>query len=208
MNAPIAAIQPDYRRWSAIAFGMTRMEVIELLGEPLATPHILNPDVYACYGYLQFPLLPLSRLYDFVLGFKEERVFSKGDPFAGRLSCDGLPTKPLVITPANNSVFDCYPPHGTHLLDMRWHPVSGVYPMHYELECGVLSNHGCNQTIDYEVCRQKIIMPYFISNRWAVGQRGCFRVRGVNKLGTGPWSDYRHFEIRVSACANFEEAHT
>jgi hypothetical protein len=184
LTANIEWLQPDYARWQQVQQGMTLEEVTALLGPPMRNPHITGKGVYV-YGYLQFPLLPAPRWYSFELDFDAGRLFHKRDPFEGVLSVDGKPTKPRIITPPEGAVYCLETMQSRPLVDLRWHPVSGAYPMSYELEFGTVD------TDIGELCNllypQKTPVPYFITdNLWR-----CFRVRGVNELGTGEWSDYR-----------------
>ncbi|MDD3679767.1 MAG: hypothetical protein PHX72_02855, partial [Candidatus Shapirobacteria bacterium] len=59
----------------------------------------------------------------------------KEDPFQGRFSTNGIPTTPVLIYPHTNTVFTHYP----RVVDFRWYPASGEYPVEYQLEAGSVS---------------------------------------------------------------------
>jgi hypothetical protein len=76
---------------------------------------------------------------------------------------------------------------------MRWHPVSGEYPMMYEMEIGRKAmgdeSYACTDI------PHRLPIPYYVEAFW--NEPGCFRVRGVNKRGAGDWSEYRYFAVTV-----------
>jgi hypothetical protein len=188
-DVTLRAVQPDYARWQAVQIGMTRAEVAALLWGPRCE-NLHNPtQTYSTYGYLQLPLLPLSRTYSFVLGFDEHgRVFTKTDPFGGVFSVDGLPSQPRIIIPPARAVFSHYP----RLVDMRWFPASGKYPMRYDVEIGwSLEMDG---PFTDQVIESELAFPYYVA-RFGGDQPGRFRVRGQNALGVGVWSEYRYFDF-------------
>lgn len=57
-------------------------------------------------------------------------MIQKGDPFGGDYSRDGRPTKPRLMLPKNQAIFDHYP----RFIDFRWYLSSGVYPITYDIE--------------------------------------------------------------------------
>jgi hypothetical protein len=186
---PVRAVQPDYQQWQAVQIGMTRAQVVGLLGRPRCEQFSFPTETYSTYGYLQLPFLPFPRAYSFVLGFDEEdRVFTKSDPFGGVFSPDGRPSKPKIFTPPDRAAFSHYP----RLVDMRWYPASGRYPMRYELELGVgreWEGPYCDHVIESE-----LVAPYHVVSFVADGP-GRFRVRGKNALGVGEWSEHRYFDF-------------
>ncbi len=126
VNVTRRAIQPPYDRWQAVRIGMTREEVLKLLGRPRCKQTSFPTETYLTYGYLQLALLPYPRTYRFLIGFdKQDRVFTKVDPFGGVFSPDCRPSKPIIFTPPNNTRFSHYP----RLVDVCWFPASGQYPM-------------------------------------------------------------------------------
>jgi hypothetical protein len=192
-DVPCRTVQPDYVQWQAVSIGMTRNQVIALLGRPLRDPYSApNPrkqDAYYYYGYLQLPMMPHVRTYRFYVGFDDlGQVFTKADPFGGIFSPDGIPSQPMIFTPQEGAIFFHYP----WVVDMRWNPVSGKYPIHYEVEIGEsLSMAGPFST---RIIDDELPFPYLVMNHRGP-QPGRFRVRGWNKLGVGEWSEYRHFDF-------------
>jgi hypothetical protein len=190
------ALQPDYRKWQAVRVGMSRVEVTALLGEPLTgreqRPYTFRDPNYPAYGFVSYPALPHKWTMLFVLGFdKEDRVWWKSDPFGGTpLSRSSKPSKPRMITPQSGSAFEHYP----RLLDVRWYPSSGVYPMAYELELG-LSIPGSDEYHAQGDPRQ-YGQPYALIS-FQGAQAGRVRVRGRNAIGVGTWSDYAEFAFKV-----------
>ncbi len=191
-NAAYRVHQPDYERWKSVEIGMARSEVVGLLGRPLRDPYVSPQPTYSVYGYLQMPMMPHVRTYRFFVRYDEDgRVAEKGDPFGGVFSIDGKPSKPQVLSPSPGTVFRHFP----RILDIRWHPASGEYPIWYEIEMG----SGPPFTAEKGEFHDKIIepecpFPYYVS-QFSGDQPGRFRVRGVNARGKGAWSDYRYFDF-------------
>jgi hypothetical protein len=187
LEVSLRAVQPDYDQWQAVRIGMTRRQVIELLGRPRCEQFHFPTETYSTYGYLQLPMLPSPRAYSFVIGFDPQgRVFTKSDPFGGVFSPDGRPSKPKIFTPPAHARFSHYP----RLVDMRWFPSSGRYPMRYEVEVGWgLDGHFTDQVIESDLG-----FPYYVVE-FVGDQPGRFRVRGNNALGVGEWSEYREFDF-------------
>jgi hypothetical protein len=172
---------------------MTRKEVMELLGRPMADPYTAPrprvDDPYYFYGYLELPMMPRIRTYRFCVGFDDTgRVFTKADPFDGEFSPDGIPSKPKIFTPPSGAFFEHYP----RIIDMRWYPVSGKYPVKYEIEIG----HASEMIGPFHdrIVESELPFPYFVA-QFGGSQPGRFRVRGRNALGTGEWSEYRYFDF-------------
>lgn len=192
-KVPRRVKQPDYAKWKAVDIGMTREEVINLLGrprrDPYSSPNPRKEDTYYYYGYLELPMMPHVRTYQFYVGFNSQgRVFTKADPFGGVFSPDGIPSKPMIFTPPSEASFGHYP----RIVDMRWHPVSGQYPIWYEVEIG----HGREMDGPFtdQVIESELPFPYFVAT-FVGDQPGRFRVRGQNALGVGEWSEYRYFDF-------------
>jgi hypothetical protein len=192
-EAECRALQPDYARWQAVAIGMTRDEVIELLGQPLSDeytfPRPSRRDPYYCYGYLELPMMPHVRTYRFSVGFDDRgRVFTKIDPFGGVFSPDGVPSKPKIFTPPEGARFGHYP----RVVDMRWYPVSGHYPIRYEVEMGcALEMAG---PFNDRILESELPFPYYVAT-FVADMPGRFRVRGRNARGLGEWSEYGYFDF-------------
>ena len=62
-------VQPDYRKWEAVQIGMSRDEVVALLGPPLEDPY--RADAYCSYGHLEMPMVSGPRTYVFLIGYDE-----------------------------------------------------------------------------------------------------------------------------------------
>jgi len=193
-EVPARHKQPDYVKWQKVGIGMTRDDVVALLGRPLRDPYSAprprKDDAYYFYGYLQLPMMPHARTYRFYVGFDNQgRVVTRADPFGGVFSPDGTPSQPMIFTPSNGAIFSHYP----RIVDMRWYPVSGRYPMSYEVElghCGLITG----QPYRDRIIESELEFPYFVAT-FCGTQPGRFRVRGRNALGTGVWSDYRYFNF-------------
>ena len=58
---PFMVVQPDYRKWEKVRGGMTRAEVVQLLGEPIEKYRGTRtfPDVV--FGFLDFSFLPVPK---------------------------------------------------------------------------------------------------------------------------------------------------
>ena len=185
-----ATRQPDYEKWQAVAIGMPYDEVRARLGEPeyqLGMARTPREPYYLRFGCIYVPSIPAPSWYCFMIGFdRHDRVWMKSDPFDGVLSKNGLPAKPQLIVPLEGSVFDHYP----RTLDLRWGPVSGIYPIKYDGEIG----SSIDRLGSYHVVERfrEIDGPYFLCNYGGAGH-GRFRVRGSNAIGVGEWSEYRHF---------------
>lgn len=184
-------VQPDYRRWEAVQIGMPQEEVVALLGPPLKDPY--RADANCAYGHLQMPMLPRKRTYVFLIGYDEKgKVFKKVDPFMGKLSLDGTPSKPEIIIPISGSVFSHYP----RVLDCRWYPSSGEYPITYSFESSSASPLEPDIFYNPVELDTQIPIPFIMFN--FVGScPGRIRVKARNRLGESEWSNYCYFDFSV-----------
>jgi len=143
------------------------------------------------YGYLTPKSVVFSRPPSFRIWFQRGKVFQLEDPFNGVFSKDGRPTVPQPLWPEESPPYTHYP----RWLDLRWYPASGQYPMNYEVEIGELHFDG-NPDLpggwNTKVLRSDI--PYLAAEAEGAG-RGRWRVRAINALGIGEWSDYREFSF-------------
>jgi hypothetical protein len=175
----------------AVKVGMTRAEVVKLLGEP-PRDRILMAPPYVKYGWLQFRSVPNARGYSFCIGFdSNDKVFLKSDPFNGRFALDGNPSKPELIIPKSGARFQHFP----RILDVRWNPCSGVYPMKYTIEIGLC----VPRTSEFHsyLHHKEIDEPY-AALELPGSQPARVRVRAKNEIATGEWSDYRLFDFSIS----------
>jgi hypothetical protein len=192
---PPEFVQPDYIAWKAVRVGMTRSDVVGLLGPPLDDIYrggrAKPDDAYYSYGYLQMPMVPHPRTFSFLVGFDSQgTVFTKIDPFHGTFSENGKPSIPEIITPFAGATFSHYP----RILDMRWYPSSGHYPITYAVEFGYCPREGtcyCDKLIE-----STLPFPSFITS-FGGAQPGRFRIKAQNEFGESDWSDYRYFEFVV-----------
>lgn len=184
LKLAVLAVQPNYRTWQRIELGMSRDEVINILGEPPTHSLLHQDDNYLHFGFLQLPVLHHPLRYLFTVGFKQDRVWYKQDPFGGNFSLDGLPCRPRIVTPREGHVFLADDPRWIYA-DVRWHPVAGVYPMTYELEVSVAPPETNGEMMVRELARA-IPIPFFIITLNGLPTR--VRVRGVNSRGPGEWS--------------------
>lgn len=196
IGVPSRAVQPDYGQWQAVQIGMTRAEVVAFLGNPLPRSRRRGPSLpvepYVTYGYLKLPMTPDTGRHLFCIGYGPDgRVVSKVDPFGGVFSNDGRPCEPQIVGPAEGSTFSHYP----RLVDMRWHPCSGAYPLRYEVAVAFGNPVDERWSLD-EVVVHDLPCPFFI-HAFVGAQAGRFRVRGINAVGEGPWSAYRLFHFTV-----------
>jgi len=190
-------VQPDYSQWNDVTKGMSRDEVIDLLGLPLNDYFRGGKWKYShthyCYGYLQMPMLPHPRTYNFLIYFDNGgKVRNKEDPFNHKLSMDGAPTIPEIIIPQNNITFSHYP----RIIDIRWYPSSGVYPMNYIVEMGnqyMIDPETPGQFQD-EVIEDNLSVPFYMDT-FCGAQPGRIRIKAKNKMGESDWSGYCNFRF-------------
>lgn len=198
-------VQPDYAKWRAVVPGMTEAEVEKLLGAPIRSG---DPDWYKadpfyklrdgdshttysysnCYGEIRLASPSfVDRPYEFnvTYGCEDRKVTEKSDPFGGELSKDAKPTVPALFYPKTGEAFDHYP----RFLDFRWRPASGEYPMTYEVQLNSQPEDGWSGPA---VMTLRTAEPY-LAFSWVGKNEGVWRVRGVNKNGSGQWSEERTF---------------
>lgn len=183
-------VQPDYAKWEQVRDGMSEEEVKKLLGEPLHDSKIMES---LKYGRIRFasPAMPSS--FEFYITFEKGTVSGKHEPFGGELSKDGKPTAPLQIAPADRTAFNHYPP----LVDLRWRPSSGEYPIVYIVETENAQSEKLDgkDSLVYWVKRQyRSDCPY-----QAISFDGIrvsrWRVMAVNKKGQSAWTEWRYFRF-------------
>jgi len=179
--------QPDYYKWKSIKPGMLKEQIRQLIGKP----DLIEGDEKSLHVWRKAVLVPVSDVipvpYSFELHFSGNKLVSKSDPFNGRFSIQTRPTSPLLITPLDGQVFKHYP----RIMDFRWYPVSGEYPMSYIVEVGI-KNMYSNEWLAH----QRLTCIPYLNIDFAATNRGRWRVRAVNKHGMSDWSAYRYFEFR------------
>lgn len=190
------SIQPNYSQWLNVKQGMTETEVNKLLGPPLSEE---DPNrapswatsYFATYGVIRFGRTHFDQPYTFsiIYEIQTKAVSQVDDPFGGHLSPDGKPTVPELITPKPGEQFSHYP----RLVDYRWRPSSGEYPMRYEIQIR-LDDFAHENWEHHTVARAQVNEPYFL-NSFASSSRGRWRVRAINGKGTSDWSEERQFSF-------------
>ena len=185
--------QPDPKSWKKIQPGMSYSEVVEILGEPIKDPFYPHPEKvpnsHFLFGWLGLLYVPHPRTYRFVVTFdREGKVWRTEDPFGGESSEDGIPLKPQIVAPQEEQVFSHYP----RIMDFRWRPPAGEYPMKFELELG----HEFRGHFTDQVIRDDLESVYFCHS-FSGATTGRVRVRAKNQKGTSEWSDYRTFRFTI-----------
>ena len=179
--------QPDYKRWKEVEKGMKKKEILKILGRPTKTQKPAGTGYLHDweYGTVVQASAVFPEKYAFVLTFSNDELIAKADPFGSVLSRDGKPSHPKLIIPKGNQVFDHYP----RIVDLRWYPCSGQYPMQYVVEFDTLNKPGgwVSQSLRAE-------SPYLAVSFGGM-TKGRWRVKGKNSKGEGPWSEYRYFEF-------------
>lgn len=168
--------QPDYSCWQQASVGMSSNDIVALLGSPF---DIKSAGPFHVWDYGE--VVPVSTetplRYAFDIVFVGTNVSSVTDPFGGIFSTNGIPTAPQLVIPLDGSVFN----HTPRIVDFRWQPSSGVYPLTYEIEVRA-GYHG------------EVEGPCLTSFVTRDGTH-TWRVRAVNALGKGPWSSTFHFSF-------------
>ena len=131
---PMHTFQPDYHKWKKVKIGDSAQTVIKLLGNPrIKLPKnnsIKNrsKQIYI-YGCVVPKTLATPPMF-FSIHLEGGMVCRIDTPFGGiPLSEDGKPTTPLLISPANG-----YTAQYPGVIDFRWFPSSGKYPVRYLLQ--------------------------------------------------------------------------
>jgi hypothetical protein len=145
------------------------------------------------------PLVPQPD--EFRIDIGNGKVHAKHDPFGAPLSTNGRPAVPRLIYPASDASYDHYPRY----LDLRWYPSSGRYPMHYivEKQWGNILPRERNGAVvpervwePHSISRYRVDIPYLLVHHTGANP-GRWRVKSVNALGEGDWSEHREFAFRA-----------
>ena len=188
ISLPSQPFQPDYAAWQRIRKGDSASQVIQLLGKPkIRLPHKITgadstPSQIWIYGCVT-PNTTSTPFMFFRLDFKEGHVSKIVTPFGNApLSKDGKPSIPQVITPRNGFKTP-YP----GIVDFRWFPSSGKYPMRYVLQIDTPTYNGKWNTRIFGDRSSPITLPYFMRSglnefRW--------RLKAVNELGESSWTSF------------------
>jgi len=177
----LTAEVPSAAKWARVKEGMSKIDLIKLLGEPCK-----EGGEYLYFG----PVLEESSLcpspVSFFVTIHNGKVNYKRDPFEGDISPGGAPTKPLLWLPQNSARLT----HGLPYIDLRWRPASGVIPMVYELE---VEKKDGGQWRMYEK-KQECSQPYYAIHHTGSGEFR-WRVKARNTKGVGNWSPWATFSI-------------
>lgn len=200
---------PSSIDFAKIQLGMTKEEVLAILGEPDRIdpgPILYGPLIEDSgkerveneqweYGDIAEGLMRSPSHRAHVLWFDNTgKIVRKQDPYQGAISQDGLPTTPLLLAPPDRQVFDHYP----RWLDFRWVPSAGVRPMEYDIEWaftdkGSDENFGIwdeSELNSWDTTQDEHFVVLFIG-----AQPGRWRVRARNSLGESEWSEWRFFRF-------------
>ena len=194
----LAQTTPDYKAWKQVKEGMTETSLIELLGPPehgmRITDHqnLERADTVTQWTY--WTLYPRSEVFPggiyFSVWMRQGKVMGKNDPHKGVYSESGLPTPPILLLPRNGSEFAT---GDGHIIDLRWTPAAGKYPMQYDVELDISTganpeNWGEQNHISTEEPYLAVVRGGSQPHRW--------RVRAKNSAGVGEWSEYFYFQVK------------
>lgn len=184
--APGRAGEIDFDKWRQLRPGLTRADVVRIMGEPELRERRLERAWD--YGVIvpEGPAFPKGLA--FRVWFDQQNVVSHLEsPFGQQAPRRGIPDVPHIFLPQPNVRFAHYP----RLLDIRWSPVIGTYPMSYEVsaESGIVGDGGTTWFVSQTL---KTSVPY-ASLQFGGAQPGRVRVRAINAAGTGPWSVFTVF---------------
>jgi hypothetical protein len=184
----IHAGEIDTGKWGQVRPGMTQTDVLRIMGEP----EHRNRGRNNAWDYGE--IVPEGPAFPTGLAFRvwfnrENVVTSLESPFGKQPPRRGLPEAPQIFLPQSNAKLAHYP----RLLDIRWYPVTGSYPMSYEVqsENGIVQTNGTTSFF-FSGDTFKTAVPH-LSLQFSGGQPGRVRVRAINAEGAGPWSEYTVF---------------
>ena len=182
-------VMPDLQAWEKVDRGMTAEDLLRTLGKPIQGTLPGDPDyrtniMYRWnYGYVVKKSVVFPIDLSFTVFVEKGLVTSKEGPFGDvPLSADGKPTVPKLMMPTNEAFLTHYP----RLIDFRWYPSSGDYPMKYEIEVGV---YFPSDKWKEDPLTAEVPIPYF-SYEHSGSNAGRWRVRAVNAKGKSEWSKY------------------
>lgn len=191
---PAIARDVDPARWAELRVGMPEADVVRLLGAPDRRDHPTKNRTTLIYGEIVAKSEIFPKGLAFVVWLDEKKnINSVETPFGDAAPRAGLPGKPEIFLPAQNSSFDHYP----RILDVRWYAVPGTYPMTYEVEYefGYNSDKADKAKLAWFPKQTSKTRVPFLSLVHEGGQPGRVRVRAKNAKGDGAWSDFAVFEF-------------
>jgi hypothetical protein len=184
----IEASEFNLDNWKQLRSGMSEADVVRTLGPP--DDQFREGLRVLVYG----TIVPKGETFPRPLGYwvwldNNNMVRSFEAPFGREAPRLGEPSVPIIFLPTNNARFSFYP----RTLDIRWHPVTGTYPVSYEVqyESGDRTATG-TQWVPTDSFVTSI--PY-IAIQHRGGQPGRIRVRSKNARGMSPWSEFVVFEF-------------
>jgi hypothetical protein len=137
------ALFPVPQVWRRIEAGMSEGEVRAILGPPVEAEESVRDvgedeaRLYRwAYGKLPIDSSSVPGEFRFDVYFHEGHVHSTEQPFDARdptLLKYPAPSVPHITAPQDRQVFGHYP----RIVDFRWQPSLGAYPMSYRLELSI-----------------------------------------------------------------------
>lgn len=170
---------------------MSESDAIALLGPPPVEHKVANeaPNTDGTnsvvrileYGSLEYQSHQMRIVLPYRLYVTDGTVFTKQDPYSGRISPGAIEYPPVLISPPNGAIFA----HYSSYVDLRWTPVSGTGRIRYDIEVQYPSGPGMPMYITAyaaESPQLTLLVPRLRDIQW--------RVRATNDSGAGPWSEY------------------
>lgn len=174
--------------WQRLHIGMTETEVVSIIGQPVRRVVEASNTVSLVYGVIvpRSQAFPSEISYRVWINTQHNTVTALETPF-GQAPRNGAPSVPRIFLPQPDITFGHYP----RILDIRWYPVTGTYPIHYEVEYESENGHSGTW---FAVRTMTATVPYLAMEHEG-SNSGRLRIRAINKLGTSEWSDYLVFRF-------------
>lgn len=196
---------PDPIAWVKVRPGMSEEDVLKLLGEPIKkeSPRENTEEnqiwLYRwCYGHLPIDVAHVPAHFEFELLLHRGKVCLTVQPFEVNdptVLLGPRPSLPRMIYPQEGQTFVHYP----RIVDFRWQPSVGDYPISYEVEIqAVESADDSSAPMDVE-WRQplstRVDIPY-LSTELPGTTRYRWRVKARNRYGESEWTGFATFTFR------------
>jgi hypothetical protein len=190
---------PDAHLWAKLIPGMSESEVLKILGEPLEKElpqEDQNENHRRLYRW-SYGRLPINdpRIpgdYQYALFFHRSRLDFKDQPFDANdvtVFHSPKPSIPWIIYPNNSMQFRHYP----RIIDCRWQPSIGEYPMAYQIEIAGIREYDDGNEYNLYV-EARVDLPYFCA-MMPGKQNYQWRVKAVNEYGESEWTLYTKFNF-------------
>jgi hypothetical protein len=184
---------PAPAEWLKVELGMSEEEVLRILGRPIVTepPAIQvseNTTVMNRWRYGRLPVndpsVPCGYLFNVYFHHGQvkmtEQPFDADDPTVLQFP---KPSMPRLIYPSRMEKFHHYP----RIVDFRWQPSVGAYPIRYCVDISVE-----HQTVDGQIEEEpieqiKVDIPYLCTGLPGKG-RYRWRVKAKNTHGESDWT--------------------